>query len=238
MGPRIADIDITVLAGGLGTRLQKVLPDTPKILAPQRGQPFLEHLLRWLSSQGARRVLLALGYRAEGVLAYLESRSFTSLRVETIVEPEPLGTGGAVAFARAHLNSDPVMVVNGDTIVDADLNAFLASHQASGAEASILCAEVKNAGRYGRVEIDAASRVRRFEEKDPGSTGTHWINAGFYLFRRTVLDRIASLRKGSLEHDILEKMPPGSLHAFRTRGRFLDIGTPETLAVAPEVLPP
>jgi len=54
----IADIDIAVLAGGLGTRLRSVLPETPKILAPVLGKAFLDHLLDWLIRQGARRVVL------------------------------------------------------------------------------------------------------------------------------------------------------------------------------------
>jgi mannose-1-phosphate guanylyltransferase len=232
----IADLDIVVLAGGLGTRLRDVLPETPKILAPVGGRPFLDHLLQWLIRQGARRVVLSLGYRARDVQAYLETHSFAPLQIQPLIESEPLGTGGAVAFALPFLQSDPVLVINGDTFVDGDLNAFLAAHRDSGADASILCAEVENAGRYGRLEIDAAGRVRRFAEKDPAASGPAWINAGIYLFGPRVLEKITALKKGSLERDILEQMPPGSIAAFRAQGRFLDIGTPETLALAPEVL--
>ena len=231
----IADIDIAVLAGGLGTRLQGVLPETPKILAPVLGKAFLEHLLNWLIRQGARRVILCLGYRAGDVLAYLEAHSFAPLEIRTVVEPEPLGTGGAIARARPLLNSEPVLVINGDTLVDADLNAFLAAHRTSHAEASILCTEVEDAGRYGRLEIDAHDRILRFVEKD-AATEPAWINAGYYLFGRTALEAIAALAKGSLERDIMQRMRPGTIHASRTHGRFLDIGTPETLGLAHEVL--
>jgi NDP-sugar pyrophosphorylase family protein len=231
----IADIDIAILAGGLGTRLRDVLPETPKILAPVLGKAFLEHLLDRLIRQGARRVILCLGYRAGDVMAYLEARSFAPLEIWTVVEPKPLGTGGAIASARPLLNSDPVLVMNGDTLVDADLNAFLAGHRASHAEASILCTEVEDPGRYGRLEIDAHDRVLRFVEKD-ANTGPAWINGGYYLFGRAALEAIATLSKGSLERDILQRMRPGTIHASRTHGRFLDIGTPETLSLAHEVL--
>jgi NDP-sugar pyrophosphorylase family protein len=235
----ISDIDVAVLAGGLGTRLQAVLPETPKILAPIGGKPFLEHLLGWLSRQGAHRILLCLGYRAGHVRAFLQEHSFPELDIETIVEPEPLGTGGAVAFALPHLRTDPVLVMNGDTIVDVDLNAFLAAHTTSGTDASVLCVPVEDAARYGRLEIDAnRQRVIRFAEKDSSAAGSAWINGGIYLFGGKVFDGIARLTKGSLERDVLEKMPAGSIHAFQTEGRFLDIGTPETLALAPEVLTP
>lgn len=232
----IANLDIIVLAGGLGTRLRDVLPATPKILAPAGGRPFLDHLLEWLIRQGARRVALSLGYRAADVLAYLDAHSFAPLEIQRLVEAEPLGTGGAVAFALSFLHSNSVLVINGDTFVDADLNEFVRDYWDCGADASIVCAKVEDAGRYGRVEIDQLGRVSRFAEKDPAASGPAWINAGIYLFGSRVLERIAVLKKGSLERDVLEQMLPGSIAAFRAQGRFLDIGTPETLALAPEVL--
>jgi len=233
---QIAEINVAVLAGGLGSRLQGVLPGTPKILAPIAGKPFLEYLIEWLIRQGVRRTLLCLGYRSADVLAFLKTRSFAPLEVSTVIEAEPLGTGGAVANALSRLTSDPVLVINGDTMVDADLTAFLAAHDASGAVASILCARVEDAGRYGRLEIDSRQRLVRFAEKDPLASEPAWINAGFYLFGRAALQQIAGLTRGSLERDILERMPPGTIHAFPARGHFLDIGTPETLTLAPEIL--
>lgn len=234
----IGSIDVAILAGGLGTRLRGVLADAPKILAPVAGKPFLEHLLAWLARQGVRRVVLGLGYRAGDVLAFLETRPFPLLEIETVIEPEPLGTAGAVAYAASRFRSTPVLVMNGDTIVDADLNEFLRAHRAAAADASILCVEVADAGRYGAVEIGPGNRLLRFAEKDPAAVGAAWINAGMYLFNRPFLDRFAGIGKGSLERDVLETAPSGQILAFQTKGRFLDIGTPETLALAPEVLTP
>jgi NDP-sugar pyrophosphorylase family protein len=233
----LSDVDVLVLAGGLGTRLRGVLPDRPKILAPVLGKPFLEYLIRWLALQGCRRLILSLGYRAEDVLLWLESFDLPSVEIQTVVEPEPMGTGGAIAFAARAIASDPVLVLNGDTVVDADLNAFLLAHSRVGTKASILCAAVDNAGRYGAIEIDDHDRVARFVEKSEEIVGSHWINAGFYLFNRDLVCEIERrLRKGSLERDILERMPAGSIGACRTKGCFLDIGTPETLAQASQVL--
>lgn len=226
------NVDIVVLAGGGGTRLGSVLGDAPKIMAPVGGRPFLEYLLRWLIGQAAARVVLALGHRAEPVLAYLETHRSPPLEVLTVVEPRPLGTAGAVGFALPCLRSDPVMVMNGDTVVEADLAAFVASHRKAGAAAAVLCARVRDPHRYGRVEIDSSDRIARFEEKSSTAAAPSWVNAGVYLFDRTILERIARLEHGSLERDVLEAMSPGSIHACRTEGRFLDIGTPESLALA------
>ena len=236
---QLRDVDVLILAGGLGTRLRGVLPDTPKILAPILGRPFLEHLLRWLASQGCRRVVLSLGYRADAVKSWLDSASLPLLDIRTVVEPEPMGTGGAIAFAAATLGSDPVLVMNGDTVVEVDLKEFLRFHQDAKIDASILCVGVENPGRYGQIEIDDFDRVQRFAEKDPNATGPNWINAGLYLFSQRLVGEISTtLSRGSLERDILEKRPVGSVGAFRTNGRFLDIGTPETLALAADLLSP
>ena len=236
----LADVDILVLAGGQGTRLRGVLPNAPKILAPVGDRPFLDRLLFWLREQRARRVVLGLGHLSEPVLDRLEAESFAGLEIETLVEPEPLGTGGAVAFARGLLASDPALVLNGDTFVDADLETFLAAHSAARTEASLLATWVERPGRYGRLSLDAGDRVLSFEEKEPQAPPS-WINAGFFLFSQRMLDRVATLiaangGRGSLERDVLAQLPAGSVYVSKVRGRFLDIGTPEALAMAEEVL--
>ncbi len=232
----VSDIDIVVLAGGLGTRLGSLLPGVPKILAPIGSRPFLDYLLEWLIEQGAARVVLSLGYRAELVKAYLNAHPFPRLEVLPVVEPHPLGTAGAVRFALPELRTDPVMVMNGDTMVEADLAAFLASHRQARLGASVLCARVDDAHRYGRIEIDSRDRIARFEEKSSTGAAPSWVNAGIYLLDRTTLEEIAKRQHGSLERDILEAMPPGSIHACRTEARFLDIGTPESLTLAASFL--
>lgn len=228
----LSNIDVAVLAGGLGTRIRGVLGDTPKVLAPIAGRAFLGHLLDYLAQFGTQRVVLCLGHLADRVTAWL-AQGGHSLDVVCEIEPRPLGTAGAIRFVRDELTTDPVMVMNGDTFLDADLRAFVASHRLSGAEASVLCVEVDDASRYGRVDIGADGRVIRFAEKAPGR-GT--VNAGVYLFSAAFLDRLAASDAVSLERDVLETLPPGTLHAVVVHGRFIDIGTPDSLARAPDVI--
>lgn len=230
----LADIDVAVLAGGLGTRIRGVLGDTPKVLAPVAGRAFLGHLLDYLTGYGARRVVLCLGHLADRVTAWLaQGGACRSLNVVCQIEPRPLGTAGALGYVRGELRSGTVLVVNGDTFIDADLRAFVAAHRLSGAEASVLCVEVEDAARFGRVEVGPDCRVRRFVEKAPGR-GT--INAGVYLLSAAFLDRFIAAGAVSLERDVLEKMPPGSLNAHIAKARFVDIGTPESLAAAAKVI--
>jgi Nucleoside-diphosphate-sugar pyrophosphorylase involved in lipopolysaccharide biosynthesis/translation initiation factor 2B, gamma/epsilon subunits (eIF-2Bgamma/eIF-2Bepsilon) len=230
----LSNIDVAVLAGGLGTRIRGVLGDTPKVLAPISGRPFLAHLLDYLAAYGARRVVLCLGHLADRVTTWLAQENVRGrLDVECRIEPHPLGTAGALGHARDAFRTNTILVMNGDTFLDADLNAFVAAHRASGAEMSILCVNVDDAARFGRVEIGSDSRIRRFVEKAPGR-GT--INAGVYLFSATFLDRMLTAGATSLECDVLEKAAPGTLHAHIADARFIDIGTPESLTAAPGII--
>ena len=230
----LGDIDVVVLAGGLGTRLAGVLVGTPKVLAPIGGRPFLSILLAWLRGFGARRVIFGLGHLAGEVESYLQENAPGDLECIAVVEPELLGTAGAIRHLADRIQNFPVLVLNGDTFVDADLCAFLEFHQSSGAPGSILCTRVADAGRYGSVDIKNG-RIDGFMEKNSGG-GAGVINAGVYVFERAMLDIINAAEGPSLESDIFQNLAPGTLGAQAGEFPFLDIGTPDNLARAPEIL--
>jgi mannose-1-phosphate guanylyltransferase len=234
----LAALDVFVIAGGLGTRIGSVLGETPKLLAPIGGRPYLAYLLDWLRRFGAKRVVLGLGHRARAVLDFLDANAgaHADLDIVPVIEPRPLGTAGAVRFARPNLRSDPVLVMNGDSFADADLCALVAQHRRAGTKATLLCVEVDDAGRYGRVELGGDSRIRGFIEKDPDFHGTSAVSAGVYLFSAALLDEIAAGDAASLEHDVFARAPSGSLAALAGRFAFIDIGTPESLQLAERVI--
>jgi NDP-sugar pyrophosphorylase family protein len=234
----LAATDVLVIAGGLGTRIAPVLGNVPKLLAPISGRPYLAYLLDWLQRFGAERIVLALGHQAQAVIDFLNCNEayHRDIAVVTVVEPQPLGTAGAIRFARRALRTDPVLIMNGDSFADADLCQFLQYHTAAQTKATLLCAEVDNAGRYGRVEIDPRGRIRRFVEKDPQFHGSGIVNAGIYLFSAALLDEIAESSASSLERDVFERAPDSSLGVMAGRFRFVDIGTPESLALAEHVI--
>ena len=225
-------VDVLVLAGGLGTRIRQVLGDTPKLLAPIAGRSYLDHLLDWLARFGARRVVLALGHRAEAITEHLARRAPEAIAIETVVEPRPLGTAGAIRLSRPKLRSDPVLIINGDSFADVDLCRFYEHHRRAGAQGTILCARVADAGRYGRVQVDDRGAICGFAEKDLAFRGAALVNAGMYFLSAAFLDRVASATATSLEKDVFERVPPVSLAAFAECGNFIDIGTPESLALA------
>lgn len=238
--PRLClnEIDVAVLAGGLGTRIKDTLGDTPKLLAPIGGHAFLDILIARLRHFGARRLILGLGHLAEKVTAHLENNPPADIDIVTAIEPEPLGTAGALRFVIPEINSDPVLVMNGDSFTGADLCGFIDAHRQSGADASILCAQVPDTAAYGRFDISPEGRVLAFSEKSPDSPGPGVINAGVYLFNAAMLDRINVMAGPSLERDVFQALAPGTINAVTSDAPFIDIGTPEDLARAADVLTP
>lgn len=238
MSEGLAEIDIVVIAGGLGTRLARVLDGTPKILAPVRGEPYIAFLLGWLRRFGARRMIFCLGHLAEQVEAWLAAHPHEGMRIETVREPEPAGTAGALRYAAPALQGDPVMVMNGDSFIDGNLSAFLDDFQAVGASASVMCVEMPDCSRYGRVVLNDEGWIVRFTEKDLAESGTGFINAGVYLFSRSFLADPTIREATSLERDVFASADPGTIRGFATAGTFHDIGTPESLAAAAAILSP
>lgn len=231
----LRDVTAAVLAGGLGTRLRPAVDDRPKALAPVAGRPFLAYVLDRLAAAGVRHVVLCTGYRGAQIRACFGDH-YCGLRLAYSQEPAPLGTAGSLGLALPHLASDPVLVVNGDSACEADLGEFLGWHAARRAAASLALARVPDALRYGRVDVDAAGAVLRFEEKGEGGPG--WINGGVYLLGRALLDAIPAGCPCSLEREVFPTWVGRGLHGWRGGGRFLDIGVPEDYAIAPRFFAP
>jgi NDP-sugar pyrophosphorylase family protein len=227
-------MEAIVLAGGLGTRLRNVVSDVPKPMAPVQGRPFLSFILDRLVGGGFTTVVLATGYRHEALRAYFGDH-YQGVALVYSVEAEPLGTGGALRLAWDHIGGHEVFVLNGDTYLELDYGAMLASHARLDAILTIAVCQVPDAGRYGRLEL-SDERVRGFSEK--GRQGPGWINGGTYLLAPAVRATFPAESVFSFEHDLLERQL-GNLrpHAYRSSGSFIDIGTPEDYARAERVLP-
>jgi NDP-sugar pyrophosphorylase family protein len=234
----LCQTDIAILAGGPGTRLQSVSLGLPKVLMDLGEEPFLAFLLRWLGTFGAHRIVLCLGYGADAVLAYLEQRPPDGLEIVPSREPSRLGTAGALRHARPLLRTDPVIVLNGDSFVDVDLNAALSEHLSRAPSASMIAVPVENAADYGRVIADKAGFVESFLEKVEGDQTPGLVNAGVYFLSLGLLDALEASSWSSLEHDVFPSLPVQSLRVLAQHAFFLDIGTPERLAMATTALRP
>jgi NDP-sugar pyrophosphorylase family protein len=225
-----------VLAGGLGTRLRSVVSDRPKVLAPVRGRPFLAHLLDRLDAVRLWDVVLAIGYEAAQVRAAFGGR-YRGLRLHYSEEPTPLGTGGALARALPLATTDPVLVLNGDSLCAVDLDALRRVHASAGVEGTLVVTAVPDAGRYGSVTVGRNCRIDGFVEKGVGG-GAGVVNAGIYLLSQRLLTTIPRDVPVSLERDLLPAWIPIGLAAHRTDAPLLDIGTPDAYAVAEDFLEP
>ncbi|HWB07812.1 MAG TPA: sugar phosphate nucleotidyltransferase [Pirellulales bacterium] len=222
-----------VLAGGAGTRIRHLYPDLPKPMVPAAGAPFIEWVLRYLREEGLTRFIVSLGHLAAVAENYFACRSADACHVETVREPAPLGTAGALVFAAqtAGRSADPLLLANGDSLVLADLSPawrLLADESVDGVVVGL---SVSDASRYGGLETADDGRLLRFSEKRPG---TGLINAGVYLFRRRLLGEFPSGSPLSLEHDVFPKLLAAGarLMVHRCQAPFLDIGTPESIGQA------
>jgi len=217
-----------ILAGGLGTRLRGVLVDKPKVMAPVLGRPFLTYLFDQLIYAGIKRIILCTGYKSEQIEEAFGSQ-YRSCELVYSRENEPLGTGGALRNAYSLVKSEHCLAMNGDSYVNADLNAFMKWHFATGFEGSLLLTRVPDAGRFGTVETDVNGKITAFKEKQglavPGS-----INAGIYLFSRKLLENIPTDHAVSIERETFPEWVGKGIGGFCVETEFIDIGTPETLA--------
>ncbi len=226
----LSQVTAAVLAGGRGTRLRPAVADRPKVLAEVGGRPFVIHLLEWLAGAGVRRVVLCTGYRGSQMRDTLGGVC-GPLRLLYSEESTPLGTAGALRHALPVLSSESVLVLNGDSWCDVDLAAYWAWYHDRAADGALVLAAVDDVRPFGHVTLADDARVLRFAEKDTAS-GPGWINAGIYLFRRTMLESIPAGRVVSLEREMLPAWSERRIYGYRTDRSFLDIGTPERYAAA------
>jgi D-glycero-alpha-D-manno-heptose 1-phosphate guanylyltransferase len=221
-------MEAILLAGGMGTRLQSVVQDVPKCMAPVAGKPFLQYLLMALEAADFQHLVLSLGYKHEVVEEWIAGYR-TSLKISFVVEDEPLGTGGAVKAALLQTTQPFVFVLNGDTFLALDYRQMLTFHAEQAivsppVAATLALKEMHHFNRYGVVETDTKHRIVRFREKQACERG--WINGGVYLINREVLTGFRDTF--SLEKDYFEAVvDSGQLAAFPTQGYFIDIGVPE-----------
>lgn len=227
-------MEVIILAGGLGTRLRSVVRGLPKCMAPVDGKPFLWYLLELLKLYGVRHVILSLGYKHEAVTAWVEDhKGEYPFRFSYAIEQEPLGTGGGIALASSMAQEGEVLVLNGDTFFDADLDELLELRRSSGRPIAMALKKMRSFDRYGTVELSSDGSVTAFREKQYCPEGL--INGGVYA-----IDLEAGLFDGlggkfSFEKDVLEpSCGMGKICGVEQSGSFLDIGIPADYALAGE----
>lgn len=213
-----------ILAGGLGTRLREEVSELPKSMAPINGIPFLQYQLNYLAKFNFKTVHLAVGYLSNIITEYFGD-NYNGIKLIYSFEEEPLGTGGAISQALKQTTSETVLILNGDTMFQVNLNDFIESHKLCSADFSMALKPMKNFERYGVVQKNNQNKVIGFEEKQFQEHGI--INGGVYLINKSVLTNYDFDKKYSFEKEFLEsKFEELHFHGFESKGYFLDIGIP------------
>ena len=220
-----------VLVGGFGTRLRPLTLSTPKPLLPIANVRQLEHLIANLATAGITHVALALGFKPEPFFDAFPEGICAGVQLHYAVEPEPLDTAGAIAFAARDAGiNDTFVVMNGDIMGDLDVASLISFHQQRGAEGTLHLTSVSDPSKFGVVETDSNGWVKRFVEKPaPGETTSTVINAGTYVLEPSVLQRIPAGQKLSIERVVFPHMvSDGTLAAMATDDYWIDTGRPDT----------
>lgn len=214
-------MECIILAGGMGTRLQSVISDVPKCMAPVAGHPFLYYLITTLIESGFKHIILSLGYKHEVIEEWIGSNSFP-IDISTVIEETPLGTGGAVKLALSKAGEDEVFVLNGDTFFEVNYAGMLDLHKKTRPTATLSLKRMEKFDRYGVVDMKD-NRILRFNEKQYCDDGL--INGGIYLINRHELDSFPT--KFSLEKEFFETaVQTSTLSGYISEGYFIDIGIP------------
>ncbi|MDD5508439.1 MAG: sugar phosphate nucleotidyltransferase [Bacteroidales bacterium] len=216
-----------ILAGGMGTRLQSIVPDIPKPMAPVNGKPFLSYLADYLCDWGITRIILSVGYRYQDIQSFFGER-YRDVDLIYSIEDEPFGTGGGILKAMQHATSEDVLVLNGDSMYRIGLEPFEDFHRSQGSLLSIALRFQEDTARYGLVEMDRQQRITGFTEKGKGGDGG-WINGGIYLINTAFYRQNSPGQRFSLETELLPRcIRSQRIFGYMTEGYFIDIGTPES----------
>lgn len=226
-------MEVIILAGGMGTRLQGVVHQVPKPMAPVKGRPFLNYLLNWLLNYPVSRIVFSVGYKAD-IIKHHFGNVFNNIPVLYAEEQEPLGTGGAILNALKYTTDNDVLIVNGDTYFPVDIDRFLKFHTTAKSNLTVALKEMENFDRYGTVEL-LQDTIKGFKEKKPLKKGL--INGGIYLVKKDFFKARHLPVRFSLEQEILEKEAgTGNLKGIVFTDVFIDIGIPSDYQKACEQL--
>ena len=212
-----------ILAGGMGTRLQSVVHELPKPMAPVGNRPFLEIILEKFAGQGFKTIILSVGFKAEKIKDHFGDK-YLGMNIAYALEEIPLGTGGGVRLAMEHVTNDHVFVFNGDTYVDLDIKSVEQLWRKN-RRSIIVGREVPDTGRYGRLSVENGVALSLSEKMEHGPG---IINAGCYVINRTEMAHFDLGVPFSLETRFLvPAIANGKFDVFLTKGLFIDIGVPD-----------
>jgi dTDP-glucose pyrophosphorylase len=219
-----------VMAGGRGTRLRPLTETVPKPMLRVAGRPILERIVLHIVGTGIDRIFLAVGYLGEVIQNHFGDGTRYGARIDYLREDSPLLTGGALGLL-PEPPTEPVLVMNGDLVTQADLGGLLDAHAASRAVATIGYRRYLHTVPFGTIERDG-DRILTLEEKP---TLTRDVNAGIYALDPSLVARVEAGRPIALPDLVGEAIDRGeSVAAFAIDDDWIDVGQREQLDRARE----
>lgn len=220
--------EAVILVGGLGKRLRPLVADVPKPMAKIAGKPVLEYQIKFLKKEGVKDIILCTGYKSESIEDYFKDGSKFGVKIKYSREDVPLGTAGAVKNAENIIKSENFFVLNGDELFQLDLNKLIELHKNKSPKATISLLKKSEKGRYGEVVINDEKKILEFKEKSVPTSDSFYVNAGFYIFNKKILDDIHKNKNMSLELETFPKLAKEKqMFGVPVEGYFTDIGVPE-----------
>ena len=216
-----------ILAGGFGTRLQAVVSDLPKPMAPINNEPFLNYVFDYLLHYKIEHVVLSTGYLADKISDYYKNE-YRGIKISYTKEETPLGTGGGIRLAMTKCYTSDVLVLNGDSFFDVNITDHFNNHISKQADCSLALRKVFNASRYGTILLGIGNAIETFKEKN-NIEQTGLINGGVYILNKAMYQSATPKATNfSIEKDFFEKqLFKQSIMGFEFDGYFIDIGIPE-----------
>ena len=224
-----------ILAAGLGTRLRPLTNTIPKPLLPIAGTPLIVWNLLLLKRHGFHDVVINLHHLGPMIEQAVGNGSRYGLRIIYSREPVILGTGGGLKQAEPHFSGEPVLVLNGDTLVDLDLGALWAFHQQHDAVATLVLRKDPEAARWGLVEMDSDNRIVRItgRGKSESVPTQPRMFAGIHILHPRLLRDVLKSKESSIIDSYVAAIQRGeAVFGYDCEGYWSDIGTPERYAQA------
>lgn len=228
-------MEAILLVGGAGTRLHPLTLTVPKPLLPVVNATLTEHQIALAKAHGVTRIVLGTSYKSEIFQEILKDGSHLGVELDYAFEPEPLGTGGAIRNAAEKLQSgptDPVAIFNGDVLSQVNITQLVQVFYRHNADVVLYLTRVSDPKNFGLVPTSLDGQVVAFTEK-PESTSeiiTDQINAGLYVFKRSVIDEIPLGQVVSVEREVFPGLLENKFKVFADVQDcyWLDLGTPRS----------
>ncbi len=224
---------VVIMAGGEGKRLRPLTENCPKPLLQLGGMPILERILRRFIELGFREFYISVNYLRQQIIDYFGDGHRFNVSISYLIEDRPLGTAGSLTLLPQRPEVENWLVTNGDLITDLDYALFHRYHDDQQATATMAVRKIRHSLGFGMVKVDGTELIA-VEEKP---TLSFFVNAGIYLLSRRAVEAIPKDEFFDMP-DLFSKLRSEgrSCSIYEVHGSWIDVGTPEKLREADDML--